>query len=143
MKDDSNKNNDIIDAEFVSDSTPNNDYTETTSAQDKLNDLTVEPSIEYTSYQSYSKIGQDNQFKSFSWSFSNSSNTIKKRPSFLTIIFLIPIILLIFSIFLVFGLLAFVIFLPKLFLILKRKGISGLKMDYKLIRGLFERFKMK
>ncbi|BBH54588.1 hypothetical protein [Fluviispira sanaruensis] len=141
-KDESNKYNDIIDAEFVSEEGSSKSIPDSNNSVNEIENLSINPDIDYSS-QNFTNMNQNNQFRSFSWTFSKGSVLTKNRPSILSIILLIPIFLVIFTFVLLFGLIAFVIFLPKLIVIIKRKGISGLKMDYKMIKGLFDRFKMK
>ncbi|WP_186646258.1 hypothetical protein [Fluviispira vulneris] len=141
-KDESNKYNDVIDAEFISEEGSCKNETSSIKSEKEMNNLSINPDIDYSS-QNFSNMKQDNQFRSFSWTFSNGAVFTKNKPSILSFILFIPIFLVIFTFVLLFGLIAFVIFLPKLVVLIKRKGISGLKMDYKMIKGLFDRFKMK
>ena len=136
-----NKHEDIIDAEFVSDSD-----TKIKSTQDKV---FTESENEHITKYNYAKNDynseqyQTNRFQSFSYSFGNNSKLNFKRPSIFIIILLIPFILVVLMFLLVIGLITFVIFLPKIFNTIRKKGISGLKMDYNLLRGIFGHFKTK
>jgi cytoskeletal protein RodZ len=97
----------------------------------------------FSDQEFYSSESQQQKFKSFYYSFGNNSNIKLKKPSILKIILLLPFIILGLLFLLIIGLIMFVIFLPKIFNIFRKKGISGLKMDYNLIRGLFSQIRTK
>lgn len=139
--DHNNKNNDIIDAEFVSEESMKTKP----SQQEEFIDSEISQvtKYHYTKKEYNSEQNQSNRFQSFSYSFGNNPKLNFKRPSLFKIILLIPFFLVVFMVFLVIGLITFVIFLPKIFNVIRKKGISGLKMDYNLLRGLFGHFKMK
>ena len=106
------KHNDIIDAEFFSDS-------------------------EYTKKEYNSELKYSPDYQSFSYPFGKIPKINFKRPSLFMLFLLSPIFLIfIIFLFIVFGI-AFVIFLPKIFNTIRKKGISGLKIHYNLLRGLF------
>lgn len=139
MDQESKKYKDIIDAEFVSDSSEKKQ--ENNKEIEKVDVAFQNEKFEnpYTN----SDEQKNKNFGGFYWSSNSKSLFAFKNLSFMQIVFMIPIFLFILSIIIVFGLLTLVIFLPKILLLVKRKGISGLKLDYKNMKELFGRFKMK
>ncbi len=135
------KNNEVIDAEFVSE----DEIKMKPSQQEGFTDSEISQVTEYhyAKKEYNSEQNQSNSFQSFSYSFGNNSKLSFKKPSLINIILLTPFFLVVLIVFIVIGLLTFVIFLPKIFIVIRKKGISGLKMDYNLLRGLFGHFKMK
>ncbi len=141
MNDYNKKNNDIIDAEFITEG-------EIQNKSDK-DPLTGQAIIETEKFHfnhenssNYNKTYQE-KFNTFFYSFSNSKNLAVRKPSLFQMILLLPFILIALIFILIIALISFVIFLPKIFKIFRKKGISGLKMDYNILRGLFSQFKMK
>ena len=140
MKDD-HKNNDIIDAEFVTEDEIKMKLPQQKGFTDS--EISQVTEYHYTKKEDNSEQNQSNSFQSFSYTFGNNSKLSFKKISLFKIILLIPFFLVVLMVFLVIGLFTFVIFLPKIFNVIRKKGISGLKMDYNLLRGLFGHFKMK
>lgn len=136
-----NKHNDIIDAEFVNESENRSNKADTNDYQnisiEKINE------IHYSNQDFNSAQNQRQNFQSFYYSFGNKSNLKLKKPSILTFILLLPFIIIGLLLFLLIGLVSLVIFLPKIFNIIRKKGIKGLKMDYNLLKGLFGQFRTK
>ncbi len=139
--DHNNKNNDVIDVEFVSEDS----LKMKPSQQEELTDFETSQLMNYHNIKKEfnSEENQSNHFQSFSYSFGNYPKLNFKKPSIFIIILLIPFFLVVLMVLLMIGFLTFVIFLPKIFNVIRKNGISGLKMNYNLLRGLFGHFKMK
>jgi maltodextrin utilization protein YvdJ len=135
------KHDDIIDAEFVSEGSTKIKPPQQEGFTDSETEQVTK--YHYAKKEYNSEQNQSNRFQSFSYSFGSNPKLNFKRPSIFIIILLIPFFLVVLMFFLVIGLITFVIFLPKIFNVIRKKGISGLKMDYNLLRGLFGHFKMK
>lgn len=136
------KNNDIIDAEFVKDDGQQNSNQKNTSNNFNDNIYLDQYKFNNNSSENFHEFNQK-EASSFFYSFGSKNKVMVKRPSILTIILLLPFILISIIFLLFVGLITFVIFLPKIFRILRKKGISGIKMDYNFLRGLFTHFKVK
>lgn len=136
-----NKQNDIIDAEFFSE----DDTKVKPSHQEADTDFKIGQITEYhyAKKEYNSEQNQSNRFQSFSYSFGRGAHLNLKKLSIFKLILFIPFFLVVLLFFLVIGLITLVIFLPKIFNVVRKKGISGLKMDYNLLRGLFAHFKLK
>jgi hypothetical protein len=138
-----NKKNDIIDAEFVNEESTLTNNSNSNLNENQSNSIKKVNEYHFSDQEFYSSESQQQKFKSFYYSFGNNSNIKLKKPSILKIILLLPFIILGLLFLLIIGLIMFVIFLPKIFNIFRKKGISGLKMDYNLIRGLFSQIRTK
>lgn len=141
MNDYNKKNDDIIDAEFIKEGEAQHKSNKNSLNEETINDI-ERFQFNNANEANYSNYQQE-KFNSFFYSFGNSKNLAFKKPSFLQIILLLPFILIALVLVLIIAFVSFVIFLPKIFKIFRRKGLSGLKMDYNIIRGLFSQFKMK
>lgn len=132
MKHDYNKNVDVIEAEFVSENIVNNEI-------DKNKESNESKIISFTEYNYEKKYSNKDNY--FSYKIINNSNL--KKISFFKLILLTPFLLLFFSLIILFVFVIIVIFLPKIFKIIRKKGISGLKMDYNFLKRFLSHFKIK
>lgn len=141
MNDFNKKNDDIIDAEFIKEGEAQHKNYKNSLNEETINDIEKFQfnNVNEANYSHY----QQEKFNNFFYSFGNSKNLAFKKPSLLQIILLLPFILIALVFVLIIAFVSLVIFLPKIFKIFRRKGLSGLKMDYNIIRGLFSQFKMK
>lgn len=137
-----NEKNDIIDAEFVNLSEDKSKKT-----QNIEDDIGAYKELDKYNFNINNnekfRDQRPNSFNSYFYSFQSKEKIKLQKISLFKLILLLPFLLLAFSIFIFFGLIAFVIFLPKIYKFFRKKGISGLKMDYNFIRGLFSHFRVK
>jgi hypothetical protein len=82
-------------------------------------------------------------FKRFDDNFISYKNIKFKKPSLIKFLIFLPFLLIFLFLTLFIGLIMFVIFLPKIFLTIRKGKTSGLKMNYDLIKIVLKQFKAK
>ncbi|WGL61359.1 hypothetical protein QEJ31_07100 [Pigmentibacter sp. JX0631] len=142
MNNQDKEKHDIIDAEFVNLSEEVSNKSNNNHENRQFNSDVEKYNFNINNDERF-KTQNQNNFNSFFYSFQKNDKMKLQKFSFFKLILLLPFILITFCFFVLFGLIAFVIFLPKIYKFFRRKGISGLKMDYNFLRGLFSHFRVK